>query len=59
MPKGGRIINIGSVASKVGIPGLPIYGASKAALDNLAYTWAREVNDPKHATTIRIDADPS
>lgn len=43
MGKGGRIINIGSVASKLGMVAAPIYSASKAALDSLTYTWAREV----------------
>lgn len=45
MPRGGRIINISSVASKLGLDFLPIYGASKAALDSLSYTWAKEVSD--------------
>jgi NAD(P)-dependent dehydrogenase (short-subunit alcohol dehydrogenase family) len=39
---GGRIINISSVASKLGLQYLPIYGASKAALDSLTYAWALE-----------------
>ena len=43
MTSGGRIINISSVASKLGLQYLPIYGASKAALDGLSYTWAQEV----------------
>lgn len=43
MPPGGRIINITSVASKMGLDVLPIYGASKAALDSLTYAWAKEV----------------
>jgi NAD(P)-dependent dehydrogenase (short-subunit alcohol dehydrogenase family) len=45
MPRGGRIINISSVASKLGLDFLPIYGASKAALDSLSYAWAKEVSD--------------
>lgn len=43
MPHGGRIINISSVASKVGDPFSCLYGPSKAALDSLSYTWASEV----------------
>jgi NAD(P)-dependent dehydrogenase (short-subunit alcohol dehydrogenase family) len=43
MPAGGRIINISSIASKMGISLLPIYGATKAALDSLTYAWASEV----------------
>lgn len=45
MPPGGRIINITSVASKMGFDLGPIYGASKAAVDSLSYTWAREVSN--------------
>jgi NAD(P)-dependent dehydrogenase (short-subunit alcohol dehydrogenase family) len=44
MPSGGRIINISSIASKLGIGNMPIYGASKAALDSLTYAWAQEVS---------------
>ena len=43
MASGGRIINITSVGSKLGLQYLPIYGASKAALDSLSYSWALEV----------------
>ena len=43
MPKGGRIINISSIAGKMGMTALPIYGATKAAIDSLSYAWAKEV----------------
>lgn len=43
MPRGGRIINIGSIASKLGPAGLAVYGATKAAGDSLTSSWAREV----------------
>jgi NAD(P)-dependent dehydrogenase (short-subunit alcohol dehydrogenase family) len=46
MPKGGRIINISSITSKIGMGGMPMYGASKAALDSLTYAWAQEVRLP-------------
>jgi NAD(P)-dependent dehydrogenase (short-subunit alcohol dehydrogenase family) len=45
MPTGGRIINIGSMCSKVGSQALPFYSAAKAALDSLTYTWAAEVSE--------------
>jgi NAD(P)-dependent dehydrogenase (short-subunit alcohol dehydrogenase family) len=45
MPKGGRIINIGSIASKVLVPP-PVYVATKAALDALTTLWAGEVSFP-------------
>lgn len=41
---GGRIINISSVASKLGDSIIPVYGASKAALDSLTWSWAKEVS---------------
>jgi short-subunit dehydrogenase len=43
MPKGGRIINIGSIASKLGLPGIPVYGAAKAAMDTLTFSMSQEV----------------
>lgn len=44
MPKGGRIINIGTVASKIGLDAMPLYSASKAAMDALTFAMAREVS---------------
>lgn len=44
MPRGGRIINVGSVASKLGIAGMPLYVASKGAMDALTFVLAREVS---------------
>jgi NAD(P)-dependent dehydrogenase (short-subunit alcohol dehydrogenase family) len=43
MPRGGRIINISSAASKIGMSNLATYGASKAATDSLTFAWAKEV----------------
>lgn len=43
MPRGGRIINIGSIASKLGIQGSAVYNAVKAALDCLTFSLATEV----------------
>jgi len=43
MPKGGRIINVSSTNSKRGNAHISTYAASKAALDNLTWTWAEEV----------------
>lgn len=55
MPPGGRIINISSTASKLGLDELPIYGASKAALDSLTFSWAKEVrNFRSHVSTGSI-----
>lgn len=43
MPRGSRIINIGSVISKLGVNVMSTYGASKAALDSFTFSWAEEV----------------
>jgi NAD(P)-dependent dehydrogenase (short-subunit alcohol dehydrogenase family) len=43
MPTGGRIINIGSISSKILVPP-PVYGATKAAMDALTTLWASEVS---------------
>lgn len=44
MPRNSRVINIGSVASKMGFVQMPIYGAAKAAMDQLTFTLSREVS---------------
>lgn len=46
IPQGGRIINIGSVSSKLGFVQMPIYATAKAAMDQLTFTLAREVRRP-------------
>lgn len=43
MPRGGRIINIGSVVSRMQIGGGATYAAAKAALDHITGSWAAEV----------------
>ncbi|KAL3417090.1 short-chain oxidoreductase [Phlyctema vagabunda] len=50
MPKGGRIINIGSIASKVLIPP-PVYSATKAAMDAMTTLWAGELGK-SHGITV-------
>jgi NAD(P)-dependent dehydrogenase (short-subunit alcohol dehydrogenase family) len=53
MPQGGRIINVGSVASKLGIEA--VYGAAKAAMDALTFSLARDVS----AKVLFISTDKS
>ena len=43
MPKSGRVVNISSIASKLGVGPIALYSAAKAALDSLAYAAATEV----------------
>lgn len=44
MPRGGRVINIGSIVSKMGIEVSAVYAAAKAAQDSLTASWAGEVS---------------
>lgn len=44
MPKGGRIINVGSIASKLNPEVSAVYGAAKAAQDALTASWAGQVS---------------
>lgn len=51
-PSGGSIINIGSVAGKIGMPGAAVYGATKASVDVITKTLSKELG-PKG---IRVNA---
>ncbi|KAH6971217.1 putative short-chain dehydrogenase [Ilyonectria sp. MPI-CAGE-AT-0026] len=57
MPKGGRIINIGSISSKILVPP-PVYGATKAALDALTTLWAGELGKTSGITVNTIAPGP-
>ncbi|KIY02384.1 uncharacterized protein Z520_02522 [Fonsecaea multimorphosa CBS 102226] len=50
MPQGGRIINIGSIASKVLVPPA-VYSTTKAAMDALTTLWAGELGK-SHGITV-------
>jgi len=41
--RSGRIVNVSSISSSMGQPGQSIYGGSKAALEAMTRTWAREL----------------
>ncbi|KAH8683705.1 hypothetical protein BGZ61DRAFT_425013 [Ilyonectria robusta] len=59
IPQGGRIINIGSVSSKLGFVQMPIYATAKAAMDQLTFTLAREVGrDGKNITVNTVAPGP-
>ncbi|KAJ4861353.1 enoyl-(Acyl carrier protein) reductase domain-containing protein [Trichoderma breve] len=59
MPHGGRVINIGSVSSKMGFYQLPIYAAAKAAMDQLTWSLSREIGrDGKNITINTIAPGP-
>ncbi|KAF7547270.1 hypothetical protein G7Z17_g7854 [Cylindrodendrum hubeiense] len=43
--RSGRIINLSSVSSSMGFVGQSVYGGSKAALEAMTRTWARELSE--------------
>ncbi|MFC9425756.1 SDR family NAD(P)-dependent oxidoreductase [Streptomyces sp. NPDC056987] len=51
---GGSIVNASSTAAGLGIPGMAVYGATKAALESLTRTWAAEYA----ASNVRVNAVP-
>ncbi|KAH6677943.1 hypothetical protein F5X68DRAFT_264082 [Plectosphaerella plurivora] len=51
MPRGGRIINVGSIASKTAPMMTSIYNASKSAQDSLTAGWAGELGR-SHGITV-------
>lgn len=55
MLHGGRIINVGSIVSKLSPPGIAIYTAAKAAQDSLTASWAGEVSH--HPSLIPLDVN--
>lgn len=52
----GRIVNISSVSSTLGFTGQSVYGGTKAALEAMTRTWARELADK--ATVNAINPGP-
>jgi 3-oxoacyl-[acyl-carrier protein] reductase len=51
-PAGGSIINIGSVAATAGLPGTSVYSATKAAVDAVTRSLAKELGPRK----IRVNS---
>ncbi|OAL32556.1 hypothetical protein AYO20_07866 [Fonsecaea nubica] len=43
--RSGRIVNVSSVGSSLGFPNQTVYGGTKAALEAMTRTWARELAD--------------
>lgn len=58
MPRGGRVINIGSEASRLGMAPIAIYGAAKAAQDALTYSMAMEVGRSHGITVNTVSPGP-
>ena len=56
MPEGGAILNVSSVASVVPMPGVSVYGMTKAALEHFTVDAARELHPAGIAVNcFRID----
>jgi NAD(P)-dependent dehydrogenase (short-subunit alcohol dehydrogenase family) len=54
--RSGRIVNISSVSSSLGFVGQTIYGGTKAALEAMTRTWARELAE--NATVNAVNPGP-
>ncbi|KAH7149228.1 hypothetical protein B0J13DRAFT_583930 [Dactylonectria estremocensis] len=54
--RSGRIINLSSVSSSMGFVGQSVYGGSKAALEAMTRTWARELSE--RATVNAVNPGP-
>jgi NAD(P)-dependent dehydrogenase (short-subunit alcohol dehydrogenase family) len=54
----GSVINIGSMAGEIGMPGGAAYGATKAALDSMTRSWAAEYS-PAGVRVNPIAAGPA
>ncbi|OJJ38858.1 hypothetical protein ASPWEDRAFT_104631 [Aspergillus wentii DTO 134E9] len=50
--RSGRIIGLSSVSSTLGFEGQSVYGGTKAALEAMTRTWARELADRATVNTI-------
>lgn len=47
-----RIVNVSSVSSSAGLPGQSIYGGTKAALEAMTRTWARELGERGNVNAV-------
>ncbi len=54
--RSGRIVNLSSVSSSEGFIGQSIYGGTKAALESMTRTWARELSE--RATVNAVNPGP-
>lgn len=54
--RSGRIVNLSSISASLGLVGQTIYGGTKAALEAMTRTWARELAE--RATVNAINPGP-
>jgi NAD(P)-dependent dehydrogenase (short-subunit alcohol dehydrogenase family) len=55
--RSGRIVNVSSVSSSIGYEGQSVYAGSKAALEAMTRTWARELAE--RATVNAVNPGPA
>ncbi|KAK4031883.1 hypothetical protein C8A01DRAFT_20968 [Parachaetomium inaequale] len=58
MPRGGRIVNIGTIASKLGLEGVTVYSAAKAAQDSITASLAGELGKSRGITVNTVAPGP-
>lgn len=54
--RSGRIVNLSSISASLGLASQSIYGGTKAALEAMTRTWARELGD--RATVNSVNPGP-
>ena len=54
--RSGRVVNLSSVSSSLGLVGQTVYGGTKAAIDSMTRTWARELAE--RATVNAVNPGP-
>ncbi|KAL9598559.1 MAG: hypothetical protein Q9179_003871 [Wetmoreana sp. 5 TL-2023] len=54
--RSGRIVNLSSISSSLGFAGQTVYGGTKAALEHMTRTWARELAE--RATVNAVNPGP-
>ncbi|MCJ1279697.1 hypothetical protein MMC21_007521 [Puttea exsequens] len=54
--RSGRVVNLSSVSSSLGFVGQTVYGGTKAALESMTRTWARELAE--RATVNSVNPGP-
>ncbi|OIW28752.1 short chain dehydrogenase reductase [Coniochaeta ligniaria NRRL 30616] len=58
MPQGGRIVNVSSIASKLGLDGVTVYSAAKAAQDSITASLAGELGKSRGITVNSVAPGP-
>ena len=54
--RSGRIVNLSSISSSMGLVGQTVYGGTKAALEAMTRTWSRELSE--RATVNAVNPGP-